>query len=203
MCIAEPVQIKITGKSECKEARRDIQPEKGNAKKIKVDEGYTNTGNWNITNVTSAAHAEFFSAHFQLPNITDVHFNALKTVGKFINAPRNSFVTTASNVTIKAADVTPVPDKHCIGTILQQNCTLPAEGRIQLVATGYVWFKYKTKRAPLADPKGAKHSRYTVKIEDILTNATDRSGWIDFNGYMNTTWRYDYFDECRWNFKLR
>jgi len=36
----------------------------------------------------------------------------------------------------------------------------------------------------------------TVKIEDVLKNATERSAWIDFNGYMNTTMRYDYFDEC-------
>jgi hypothetical protein len=36
----------------------------------------------------------------------------------------------------------------------------------------------------------------TIKIEDVLKNATDRSGWIDFTGYMNTTMRLDYFDEC-------
>ena len=35
-----------------------------------------------------------------------------------------------------------------------------------------------------------------VKIEDVLKNATDRSAWIDFEGYMNTTMRTDYFDEC-------
>jgi hypothetical protein len=35
-----------------------------------------------------------------------------------------------------------------------------------------------------------------VKIEEVLKNATDRSAWIDFKGYMNTTMRSDYFDEC-------
>jgi hypothetical protein len=35
-----------------------------------------------------------------------------------------------------------------------------------------------------------------VKIEDVLKNATDRSAWIDFKGYMNATMRTDYFDEC-------
>jgi hypothetical protein len=35
-----------------------------------------------------------------------------------------------------------------------------------------------------------------VKIEEVLKNATDRSAWIDFEGYMNTTMRSDYFDEC-------
>ena len=36
----------------------------------------------------------------------------------------------------------------------------------------------------------------TVKIEHVLKNVTDRSVWIDFSGYMNTTMRSDYFDEC-------
>ena len=36
----------------------------------------------------------------------------------------------------------------------------------------------------------------TVKVEDVL-NSTERSAWIDFKGYMNTSMRYDYFDECK------
>ncbi|CAA7258819.1 unnamed protein product [Cyclocybe aegerita] len=204
MCVADPVEVVATGEPQCNNTRVDIPPEK-NSNNINVDEGYLNIGNWNITNVTSAAHADFFSGNFQMPNITfknDRELFSLKTVGKFINAPDNSFVTTATNVTIKKTDLTPVPDKKCIGTILNQHCIIPARGRIQLVATGYIWFNYETRRAPLANPNGGKHKRYTVKIEDVLKNATDRSAWIDFNGFMNTTMRYDYFDECRWNFKL-
>ncbi|KAF9565749.1 hypothetical protein CPC08DRAFT_815241 [Agrocybe pediades] len=202
MCVADPVKVVIAGPSQCNETRKDIPPEKKDGTTIKVDEGYRNTGNWNITNVTTAAHALFFSGNFQLPNITQLHLGALQAPGKFINAPQNSFTTFATNVTYKNTELTPVPDKRCIGTILEQECLTPATGRIQLIATGYIWFHYKTKRAPLANPKGGKHSKYVVRIEDVLKNATERSGYIDFNGYMNTTWRYDYFDECRWNFKL-
>lgn len=119
--------------------------------------------------------------------------------------------------------------------VLEQECITPAKGRIQLVATGYIWFNYKTKacntfslrlvtfsfaltcRGHLSlTPKEANILNVgtiyfmrstsllisgivtdTVKIEDVLKNETDRSAWIDFNGYMNTTWRYDYFDECK------
>jgi len=201
MCVADPVPVLITGDTNCNVSRMDIQPE-NHSNRIKVDEGYTNTGYWNITNVTSAAHAEFFVGKFQMPNITSERLYSLKGPGEFINAPLNSFVTVATNKTIKTTNVTPVADKHCIGTIRNEQCITPARGRIQLVATGYIWFTYKTKRAPLANPDGGKHARYTVKIEDVLKNATERSAWIDFNGYMNTTMRYDYFDECRWNFQL-
>jgi len=202
MCVADPVLVEMTGEPECVSTRVDIVPEKKNSNHIKVDEGYKNVGNWNITNVTSAAHAEFFSGNFLMPNITKVQLFSLKATGKFINAPHNSFTTVASNITFKPTELTTVQDKRCIGTVNNQQCIVPSRGRIQLVASGYIWFNYKTKRAPLANPKGGKHSRYTVKVEDVLKNATDRSVWIDFSGYMNTTMRSDYFDECRWNFKL-
>jgi hypothetical protein len=117
MCVAEAVQVVMTGAPKCSEIRKDIPPEKKNSNQIKVDEGYTNTGNWNITHVTTAAHAEFFSANFELPNIALLHFDSLETIGQFINAPRNSFSTVASNVTIRTTELTPVPDRTCIGTV--------------------------------------------------------------------------------------
>ncbi|KAF9485815.1 hypothetical protein BDN70DRAFT_916652 [Pholiota conissans] len=202
MCVTGVSKIIQTGTPNCTEKRVDIPPKKKDGKTIDVDAGFTNRGNWNITNVTTAAHAEFFEAHFRLPNITQVHLGSLKAVGAFINAPDNSFVTTATNVTIKSVDIVPVPDKRCIGTILNQQCITSAEGRIQLVASGYIWFNYKIKRAPMANPKGAKHSRYAVKIEDVLKNATERAAYIDFKGYMNTSMRYDYFDEYPSNASL-
>lgn len=42
--------------------------------------------------VTTAAHAEFFSGNFQMPNITKLHLDSLTAVGKFINAPDNRLV---------------------------------------------------------------------------------------------------------------
>jgi hypothetical protein len=207
MCVAEPVQVNITGRPHCVEGRKDIPPESRHSNKIKVKQGYTNTGVWNITHVSAASHAEFFSGHFKMPTITQdanrkkLNLKSIKGVGQFINAPYNSFITVASNVTQHGTVLTQVTDKRCIGTILEQQCVIPAQGSIQLLATGYIWFNYKTKRAPVANPKGGKHKRYTVKIEDVLPPAY-RSAWIDFNGYMNTTMRSDYYDECRWNFKL-
>ncbi|KAJ3508593.1 hypothetical protein NLJ89_g5668 [Agrocybe chaxingu] len=199
MCVADPVEVVATGEPQCNSTRVDIPPEK-NSNNINVDSGYLNIGNWNITNVTSAAHAEFFSGNFQMPNITfknDPELFSLKTIGKFINAPDNR-----SASELRVALRPPVFATHPSFKILNQHCIIPARGRIQLVATGYIWFNYETRRAPLANPNGGKHKRYTVKIEDVLKNATDRSAWIDFNGFMNTTMRSDYFDECRWNFKL-
>jgi hypothetical protein len=203
MCVADSVPVVATEKPQCNASRVDIRPNRDHH--IKVVQGYTNSGFWNITNVTSAAHSLFFAGKFKMPNITQGSKDLLHPIighGEFINAPYNSFLTTATNTTTKDTEVTQVQDKSCIGTINQEICTIPAQGRIQLIATGYIWFQYQTKRAPLANPNGGKHSRYAVKIQEVLKNATDRSAWIDFSGYMNTTMRSDYFDECRWKFKL-
>jgi len=203
MCVAKSIPVVATDKPRCNTSRVDIKPDKKHH--IKVVQGYTNTGLWNITNVTSAAHSVFFTGNFKMPNITQQSKDKLRSIsghGDFINAPYNSFLTHATNTTNKDVEVTQIEDKTCIGTVNQETCIIPAHGRIQLIATGYIWFHYHTKRAPLAHPKGGKHSRYAVKIEEVLKNATDRSAWIDFTGYMNTTMRSDYFDECRWKFRL-
>jgi len=205
MCVAKSIPVVATGKPRCNSSRVDIQPYKNNKNRINVVQGYTNSGFWKITNVTSAAHSLFFSGKFKMPNITTQSkekFRSIDGTGVFINAPYNSFLTVATNTKKKDMELTRVEDKNCIGTVNQEVCIVPAQGRIQLIATGYIWFKYYKKRAPLANPDGVKHSRYAVKIEDVLKNSTDRSVWIDFNGYMNATMRSDYFDECRWKFKL-
>ena len=41
--------------------------------------------------VTSAAHSEFFSGTFMMPNITGQNLLSIKGTGKFINAPGNRF----------------------------------------------------------------------------------------------------------------
>jgi len=201
LCVQDPVQVTTEGKPDCKISRMEIPADK-KTHTIKVDMGYTNIGNWNITNVTSAAHAEFFLGKFQMPNITDKRLYSISGKGAFINAPRNGFETFSSNTTIKKSTVTAANGKFCLATVLNEQCTIPAKGRVQLAASGYIWFTYKTKRAPVANPKGGKHRRYAVKIEDVLKDVTERSVFIDFSGSMNTTMRSDYFDECRWNFRL-
>jgi len=205
MCVIKSIPVVATDKPRCNTSRVDIKPDKNNKNHINVVEGYTNSGIWNITNVTSAAHSVFFAGNFKMPNITlqsKKKMHSIDGTGYFINAPHNSFLTVATNTTKKDAELTQVEDKNCIGTVNQETCIIPAQGRIQLIATGYIWFSYYKKRAPLANPDGVKHSRYAVKIEDVLKNETDRSTWIDFKGYMNATMRSDYFDECRWKFKL-
>jgi len=209
MCVADPVLIIPTAKPRCVHGRVDI-PHKNGASSVEVLSGYANVGNWNITHVTTAAHALFFQGTFRMPNMTtppsgtymNTKLNHLDTVGEFINAPFNSFATLATNMTRRTETLTQVQDRTCIPTISQQHCAVPGRGRIQLVATGYVWFTFPSPRPRRQNPHGPKHRRYAVKLEDALPNVLDRSAYIDFAGTMNTTLRTDYFDECRWNFSL-
>jgi uncharacterized protein YjhX (UPF0386 family) len=203
MCVADSVPVVATKAPLCHESRVEIKEDKSH--RINVVQGYTNSGFWNINNVTSAAHSFFFEGKFKMPNITQQSNDTLHSItgkGVFINAHYNDFLTFAANTTNKDTEVTKIRDKSCIPTVREETCIIEAEGRIQIIATGHIWIQYKTKRAPLANPDGGKHSRYTFKIEEVLKNATDRSAWIDFSGFMNTTMRSDYYDECRWKFRL-
>ena len=102
----EPHTSLSLGKPQCNASRVDIRPD--HSHHIKVTQGYTNSGFWNITSkssisspchllailtipldVTSAAHSLFFAANFKMPNITQ----PLIGHGEFINAPHNRFGT--------------------------------------------------------------------------------------------------------------
>lgn len=107
----EPHTSLSLGKPQCNASRVDIRPD--HSHHIKVTQGYTNSGFWNITSkssisfpchflviltipldVTSAAHSLFFAAKFKMPNITQKSKDVLRPMighGEFINAPHNRF----------------------------------------------------------------------------------------------------------------
>jgi len=196
MCIVDSLPINPSGKHNCTSRRVQIPPEKG-TKIVDVEFGYRNVGHWNITRVSSAAHAELFLGHFKVPELRFMGLDSIKGVGGFVNAPYNSFTTLASNMTYKQTGLTSVNNQHCVATIQQQDCRIPSSGRIQLAATGYLWITFETARAPIGNPHGGKHRRYALKIEEVLKDVSDRSVWIDYEGVMIATTRTDYFSECR------
>jgi len=196
MCIVDPIPINLSGKHNCTSKRVDISPEK-DTKIVDVEFGYKNIGHWNITKVSSAAHAELFAGNFKVPEMGFMNLLAIDGRGEFVNAPYNSFMTIASNMTSKQTTLSSVKDQYCVATIQQQVCRVPSSGRIQLAATGYLWIAFETSRAPIGNPNGGKHRRYAVKIEEVLKDVPDRSVWIDYEGLMIATTRTDYFNECR------
>jgi len=196
LCIVDPILVKISGKYNCTSERIEIPPEKG-TRTVDVEFGYENLGQWNITKVSSAAHAELFLGHFKVPEMRFMKTRSIEGRGEFFNAPHNSFITMASNMTFRKTELSSVKDQKCIATILEQECRVPASGRIQLAATGYIWLTFEAPRTPLGNPRGGKHRRYAVKIEEVLQDVSDRSVWIDYDGVMIATTRTDYFSECR------
>jgi len=196
ICVVSPSRIVLSGGENCSIKRVVIAP-KRKSRVIEVKFGYKNIGKWNITSTSSAARAKVFRQRFQIPAIKQEHLHRISDSAEFVNAPNNGFTTVASNMTTKRTNLPSIEDQFCIGTILSRECLIPAHGRIQLVATGYIWFTYSTPRAPLAKPNGGKHRRYAIKLQDVLKNATERSTWIDYTGTMNSTMRTDYFSQCR------
>jgi len=195
ICIVDPIHVKPSGQHKCMSKRVDIRPEKG-TKTVDVEFGYRNTGHWNITRVSSAAHAELFLGHFKVAEMGFMNVRTINGLGEFVNAPHNSFTTVASNMTYRKTQLSSLKDQFCTATIQQQVCRIPSAGRIQLAAAGYLWFTFETARSPVGNPNGGKHRRFAVKIEEVL-DVPDRSVWIDYEGVMTATTRTDYFNECR------
>jgi hypothetical protein len=196
ICIVDPTLIKASGAHNCTSKRVHIRPKK-DTKIVDVEFGYRNIGHWNITRVPSAAHAVLFLGQFKVAELGFMDVNTILGRGEFVNAPHNSFTTVASNMTYRKTGLSSMKDQICTATIQQQVCHVPSAGRIQLAATGYLWITFETARAPVGNPNGGKHRRYAVKIEEVLTDAADRSVWVDYEGIITATTRTDYFNECR------
>ena len=72
--------------------------------------------------------------------------------------------------------------------ITLNSCNKQAKGRLRYLATGWVWFNYKTAT------KG--HYKWAASIENALTNQDDRSSFAEFSGSMSTESYSNYEAEC-------
>ncbi|KAF8151717.1 hypothetical protein B0H34DRAFT_801403 [Crassisporium funariophilum] len=199
ICVSnDVVQVKMTGKPVCNDNTAKISGKMTGTKgsvKLTFQQGYTSSASWTVTKSSAIAQSVSFSAEFSIPDVVKLGGSST-TTATFTNSLAKGFETSVNNVMTQEMLMEPVPGKSCVGTIKTQSCNVSGQGRIRLVADGFVWFNYDDKRAPKNDPKGAKHFKYAVNISNALKNLDDRSTWIDFTGSMKASVKSDYAAKC-------
>ncbi|KDR67352.1 hypothetical protein GALMADRAFT_130409 [Galerina marginata CBS 339.88] len=168
---------------------------------ISLQQGYSNTGTWTVTQESSLAVGASLSVTVGIPEVADVSAS-VTTTATITNSLANSFSTTASDQTTQTITYNVGDGQNCLGTvclyfdfvgnfdatstlqITTKTCNVQGKGSAAYVATGYVWFNYDDARTSKSDPNGGKHYKYSVDIASVLSNINDRSSSLTFSGSM-------------------
>ncbi|TEB36999.1 hypothetical protein FA13DRAFT_1787276 [Coprinellus micaceus] len=156
--------------------------------------GSTQTSTWTVTRSSTLTTAVKFTLSVGIPTIgTGTAETSMSTEVK--NERSSAFTGTVNNEESVLMKFSNAPGKQCKVELLTQTCTAKASGRVPVIADGFVWFNYKDKRAPKADPNGSKHYKYAASINRILSEA-ERTTFIEFQGPVNSKSSSTYKTDC-------
>ncbi|KAJ3518179.1 hypothetical protein NLJ89_g15 [Agrocybe chaxingu] len=164
--------------------------------KLTFQQGYSNSGTWSVSKSSALAQAVTFSAELSLPELGKAGGSST-TTATFTNTISSGFTTTVNNQATQEMSMNAPAGKFCCGTMKSRSCNVNGQGRVRLIASGFIWFNYKDKRAPVNDRNGAKHYKYGINILNALKNKDDRSSWLDFTGSMKASSKSDYAASCK------
>ncbi|CAA7261536.1 unnamed protein product [Cyclocybe aegerita] len=200
VCIdSEVVQVKMTGTPTCIDDNATIAGKMvgtSGSVKLTFQQGYSNSGTWSVSKSSALAQAVTFSAELSLPELGKAGGSST-TTATFTNTISSGFTTTVNKQATQEMSMNAPAGKFCSGTMKSRSCNVNGQGRVRLIASGFICFNYKDKRAPVNDRNGAKHYKYGINILNALKNKDDRSSWLDFTGSMKASSKSDYAASCK------
>ncbi|KAJ3501559.1 hypothetical protein NLJ89_g9282 [Agrocybe chaxingu] len=186
ICAAnEIVQVEMTG--QIKETDTDAS--------LSSKQGYSNSGSWTVTETSSLAQSIGFSVQIGIPEVADISASSTTTV-TIENSLASSFISSINNEVQQTITLKSTKGQKCTASLETKACTITGQGKVRFVASGWVWFNYEDKRAPVNGDPNDVHYKWAVNIENALPNIDDRSSFLDFSGSMKTTSDSVYSGEC-------
>ncbi|XP_006455940.1 hypothetical protein AGABI2DRAFT_180773 [Agaricus bisporus var. bisporus H97] len=147
---------------------------------VSVSTGQSTEGSWTVSQSSSFNIGTSFTVDVGFEGLFDAS-TSITTSTTFENSSGRSFSTTTDSTGTQQVTTKTKDGQNC-GTMLEViTCNQEGEGKVRIVASGYVWFNYEDRRAPKNDPDGDEHYKYSAHIDDILT-LDERSSWMSFNG---------------------
>ncbi|CAA7268232.1 unnamed protein product [Cyclocybe aegerita] len=177
ICAAnEVVQVEMTGSPSCQETKQDIS---GQIKQTDVDaslsskQGYSTSGSWTVTETSSLAQSIGFSVQIGVPEVADIS-TATVTIE---NSLASSFTSSVNNEVQQTVTLKSTQGQRCTASLETKTCTNTGQGKVRFVGSGWVWFNYDDKRAPVNGDPNDTHYKWAVNIEQALPNIDDL--WLD------------------------
>jgi len=117
---------------------------------------------------------------FKFPGIVDLGFEYSGTA-EFTNTQGTSTTLTQDKTTLQRIEQ-PVDEgmTDCKLILTTKTCSITGNASLNMVATGFFWFEYEDKRAPINGDKDDKHYKWGMVIENELPDIKDRSTIVNF-----------------------
>lgn len=198
ICLESSVPVTIQGGPACTDSTSTLQGTMdGTTGTMSSTQqtGYSNTGTWSVTQESSLAVGATVSATVGIPGIDGVEAS-VSTTATLTNSLSKSFETNVNAMSSQTVTAQFTSGQKCSSTMKTQTCSVNGQGSARFVASGFVWFNYDDQRAPIADPKGGQHYKYSVDIASVLKNIDDRSSIMKFSGSMQVTSHTDFAAKC-------
>jgi hypothetical protein len=198
ICSDSSAPVTIQGSPACSETTSDIQGGVAGTSGTVVltqQQGYTSTGTWSVTQESSLAVGATLSVSVGIPEVAGVSAS-VTTTATFTNSLSKSFETSVNTMASQSVTLNAANGQKCSASLKTKTCSVNGQGSARFVASGFVWFNYDDKRAPIADPKGGQHFKYSVDIASVIKNIDDRSSDMKFSGSMQVKSMTDFQGSC-------
>ncbi|KAK0214799.1 hypothetical protein IW262DRAFT_242624 [Armillaria fumosa] len=180
VCVSDdPVKIELDGDPQCQDYTIDNRSGTSGTNgtvTLQVQQGSNMSSEYTVTSVSTLAISSTLSVSFGVPLL---NADASVTVSKEVtNEQTSSFETSYPNVATVSNTYNTEDGNTCFADLKLRSCTAKSKGQIRYVATGYIWFNYNDKT------KG--HYKWSVHIDDVLSNEDDRSSFAEIQGPIST-----------------
>jgi hypothetical protein len=117
---------------------------------------------------------------FKFPEIVDIGFEFSGTA-TFTNTQGTTTSVTQDNTSLQRIEQ-PVDEgmTDCKMQLTTTTCSVAGKSSLKMVATGFFWFEYEDKTAPVAGPKDDKHYKWGLVIDNEIPDINDRSTIVEF-----------------------
>jgi hypothetical protein len=190
VCITNPVKLSTNGTPKCQNNTANVNGKmSGTDGSVQVAQttGFTATSTFTVESSSTIGTESTLSATIGIPDEAGVTASFTMST-EVTNTNTKSFSPSYNNAQTITVTYNSKDGKKCVVNQTTQTCTLQATGKVQYLASGWVWFNYNDQT------KG--HYKWAASIEGVLTNPADRSSYATIGGSIESKTHSQYAANC-------
>ncbi|KAK0237265.1 hypothetical protein EDD85DRAFT_836990, partial [Armillaria nabsnona] len=140
---------------------------------IQAQQGSDSSGSYTISSASTIGVSSTLTADIGIPEVVSITAG-VTTSAEITDETSSSFDTSYNDITSNTVTIDASDGQTCTVETTTETCHNQASGNIRYLATGYVWFSYRSRRQG--------HFDWAINIESTITDEDGRSSFANFEG---------------------